>query len=127
MNIKLVGKIAVGLAVMGMATVKLVKEVWNTGKDAVEEYICNLDPDSREDYMLYRADKELLSVAQLRDDIIQCNSKMEPTAMAFLMEAVSAHENLVEHPESAEAFDKFETVIEECEDELKEKILATFE
>lgn len=70
MNIKLVDKITVGLTIIGIATVKLVKEVWDKGKDAVEEYICNIDPDSREDYMLYRADKELLSVAQLRDDSI---------------------------------------------------------
>lgn len=47
--------------------------------------------------------------------------------MAFLMEAVSAHKNLVEHPESAEAFDRFEVIIEECEDEMMEKILETFE
>lgn len=127
MNIKLAGKLVIGAVVLGIATVKLVKEAWKKGTDTVEEYICNLDPKSQENYMLYQADIALMSIAQLRDDLIKRNPKMEPTATAFLMQAVVAHKNLVEHTESAEAYDNFEAVIEECEGELEEKILTTFE
>lgn len=127
MNIKLAGKLVIGAVVLSVATVELVKKAWKKGTDTVEEYICNLDPKSQENYMLYQADIALMSIAQLRDDLIKRNPKMEPTATAFLMQAVVAHKNLVEHTESAEAYDNFEAVIEECEGELEEKILTTFE
>ena len=127
MNLKLVAKLAVGVAVVGIAGAKVVKDLWHKEVDTIEDYICNVNPSEQKDAVMYHADKELLDIAQLRDDLIERNPKMKPTADAFMMSVVLAHKMLVQFPEDNEVFDKYEALVEDTEDKMLELILDTFE
>lgn len=124
MNGHVLLKIGAGIFVAGMATKVLIDKVMKKEFEATEEYICNIDEEHEQDIAIKLADRDLLRITKLCDDIHATHPKdkvLLGLVDFVLMDTKRAHEEFVTSDvRDTRAYDKFEKVIEQNEQALLE-------